>query len=59
MKKNIKSPTNLEENFLEIYLDFQKDLPLLLIISINQSFIQYRMTIYYKVILKLKIFLEI
>ena len=29
MKKNIKSPTDLEENFLEIYLDFQKDLTLI------------------------------
>lgn len=29
MKENIKSPTNLEENFLEVYLDFQKDLTLI------------------------------
>ena len=29
MKKNIKIPPNLEENFLEIYLDFQKDLTLI------------------------------
>ena len=31
MKKNIKypTPTNLEENFLEVYLDFQKDLTLI------------------------------
>lgn len=29
MKKNIKSTTNLEENFLEIYLDFQKDLTII------------------------------
>jgi hypothetical protein len=29
MKKNIKSAANLEENFLEIYLDFQKDLTII------------------------------
>jgi hypothetical protein len=38
MKQNTRSPINLEENFLEVYLDFQKDL-ILIAHHINESVI--------------------
>lgn len=38
MKKNTRIPKSLEENFLEVYLDFQKDL-ILIAHHINESVI--------------------
>lgn len=38
MKQNTRNPINLEENFLEVYFDFQKDL-ILIAHHINESVI--------------------